>query len=249
MTFEPSKLEPSPRVRRVEAEAHRCLSECAAALHLAELPIPIPVEQWIEKPLGIDFGIADLSEYGPDVLGATFIDSNEILVSETLVNTPTRLRFTAAHELGHFRLHADQERHFRETVSQGPGSPIQIERQADRFAAAFLMPLHTVMPGVLNALDYYGLDHEVCTVMMSEPCGEADWLWRRRVLPRLTQSFEVSLAAMVHRLTELRLPDGRPLMPSQIRSNALATSTVAVDHFIIEDGFPVPAPQAKDPTA
>lgn len=247
MTFQPFELEPSPRVRRVEGEAHHCLTECAEALGLAEVPLPIPVERWIEKPLGIDFGIADLSEYGPDVLGATFIDSNEILVSETLVNIPTRLRFTAAHELGHFRLHADQRRHFTESVSGGPGSPIQIERQADRFAAAFLMPLDAVMPRVLDALDFYKLDHEVCTVMLSEPCGEGDWLWRRCVLPRLTRAFDVSLAAMVHRLTELRLPDGRPLMPSQIRSYALATSALAMGHFVVEDGFPVPAPKAQDP--
>jgi len=246
MTFEPGILEPSPKVRRVEETARACIDTCLEGLELDGVPLPIPVERWIERPLGIDYGIADLSEYGPDVLGATFIDRNEILVSETLVSTPSRLRFTAAHELGHFRLHASKHRHFRETASQGPGSPIQIERQADRFAAAFLMPSDAVMPQVIRALDYFALDLDVCTVMLSEDCDEADWLWRHRVLPRLTAAFDVSLAAMTHRLTELRLPDGRPLLHSHVRTRLLRSSDTSAPRFVVRDGIPVP-PAEKGP--
>jgi len=248
VTLDPAILEPSPKVRRVEHAARACIDTCLEGLELDEMPLPIPVERWIERPLGIDYGIADLSEYGPDVLGATFIDRNEILVSETRVSTPSRLRFTAAHELGHFRLHASKQTHFRETLSQGPGSPIQIERQADRFAAAFLMPADAVMPQVHSTLEYFGLDTEVCTVMLAEDCDEAHWLWRNRVLPRLTARFEVSLAAMLHRFTELRLPDGRPFLPAQVRSRLLQGDGEPGPRVVVEDGIPIPLPQeATDP--
>ncbi len=238
MTFLPTILEPSPRVRRVERAANDCIDACLDALRTDECPLPIPVERWIEKPLGIQFGIADLSEYGPDVLGATFIDENEILVSEKLVKNTARLRFTAAHELGHFRLHASVQRHFRETSSQGPGSPIQIERQADRFAAAFLMPADAVMPEVQHACEYFALDPEACCAKLIEDCEESDWLWRKRILPRLTRAFDVSLAAMLHRFSELRLPDGRPFIPSQVRSRLLRSENPTEPEIVVRDGVP-----------
>ncbi|MEQ9094930.1 MAG: ImmA/IrrE family metallo-endopeptidase [Phycisphaerales bacterium] len=234
------QLEPSPTVRRVEQAARECIEECVEQLGADSVALPVPVERWIEHPLGIQYGISDLSAYGPDVLGATFIESNEILVSETLLKSPARLRFTAAHELGHFRLHGSIRTSFHETATVGPGSPLQIERQADRFAAAFLMPLDHVMPSVTQALNYFDLDPFVCTVILSEDCSESEWLWRHRVLPRLTTAFEVSLAAMVHRLTELRLPDGRPVLPPRFQQRLLRTDATSPDDFTVRGGLPVP---------
>lgn len=246
MTFERVILEPSPRVRRVEELANECIDQCMDALGIDECPLPIPVENWIERPLSIHFGIADLTEYGPDVLGATFIDANEILVSDKLVSNPARLRFTAAHELGHYRMHGSQQTHFRETESQGPGSPIQIERQADRFAAAFLMPADAVLPEVLHALKYFDLDIERCSTMLTEDSAESSWLWRHRILPRLTQAFEVSVAAMLHRFTELRTPEGRPFMPSQVRSRLLTANPTEVA-LVVRDGVPRPTEATNSP--
>lgn len=51
------------------------------------------------------------------------------------------MRFTAAHEIGHFKLHLDQQM-FRDrslTAPGGPGRP-RVEQEADHFAACFLAP-------------------------------------------------------------------------------------------------------------
>ena len=62
--------------------------------------------------------------------------------------SPGRRRFTIAHELGHWRLHSEgadpQTRFCRTDEVEALGEPTRsgraIEREADRFAAALLMP-------------------------------------------------------------------------------------------------------------
>lgn len=51
------------------------------------------------------------------------------------------LRFTAAHEIGHWTLHAEQHM-FRDRALSAPGGPGRplIEQEADYFAACFLVP-------------------------------------------------------------------------------------------------------------
>lgn len=56
---------------------------------------------------------------------------------------PSRLRFDAAHELGHLIMHADVT----------PGSP-ELERQANRFAAAFLLPKESFLPECPSRLNW-----------------------------------------------------------------------------------------------
>ncbi len=86
--------------------------------------------------------------------------------------SPSRSRFDAAHELGHLVLHNDAS----------PGDP-SAERQADRFAAAFLMPAET-----------YGRE---CPTRLNWPC-----------LLDLKRRWRVSLAALVRRGRDLgRLSD------------------------------------------
>ena len=54
---------------------------------------------------------------------------------------PLRQRFTIAHELGHFLLgHGLGEEHQEETVDDVFDKPRPIEREANRFASALLMP-------------------------------------------------------------------------------------------------------------
>ncbi|WP_437480662.1 ImmA/IrrE family metallo-endopeptidase [Sorangium sp. So ce1014] len=62
---------------------------------------------------------------------------------------PSRVRYDAAHELGHLVMHVDVT----------PGSP-ELERQANRFAAAFLLPRESFLPecpGWLNWDHFYEL--------------------------------------------------------------------------------------------
>jgi Zn-dependent peptidase ImmA (M78 family) len=56
---------------------------------------------------------------------------------------PTRVRFDAAHELGHLVMHADAN----------PGNP-ELERQANRFAGAFLIPRESFLMECPRRLDW-----------------------------------------------------------------------------------------------
>jgi Zn-dependent peptidase ImmA (M78 family)/DNA-binding XRE family transcriptional regulator len=81
-----------------------------------------------------------------DQLGAETLDSlSEFVATEgrpyivigTDKGTPARWRFDAAHELAHIVLHA----HVSPELFSKPGYHKEIEAQAHRFAAAFLLPL------------------------------------------------------------------------------------------------------------
>lgn len=142
----------------IERRAESCVRHCLSQLSLTQVPLPIPIDNWIEGPLNLRFGIEDLSRFGEDVLGASFVSQREILVSESLLNNEGRFRFTIAHELGHFILHANLNVHFRDTHAEPNQKPEAIEREADRFAAAFLMPRDVVIQSLLiycqsNAID------------------------------------------------------------------------------------------------
>lgn len=56
---------------------------------------------------------------------------------------PSRLRYDAAHELGHLIMHVDV----------APGNP-ELERQANRFAAAFLLPRDSFLPECPSRLNW-----------------------------------------------------------------------------------------------
>jgi len=89
-----------------------------------------------------------------------------------------RLRFTIAHEIGHFLLHPE-----RAVAERGGATSVataRFEREADQFAAELLMPAPFVRQAVLED----GLD-----------------------VDRLADRFEVSLGAMRQRLRRLGLAE------------------------------------------
>lgn len=80
-----------------------------------------------------------LGMFGNGTAGMLDRKSNSVLLS--FKQTFESLRFTAAHEVGHFKLHPDQQM-FRDrslTEPGGPGRP-RVEQEADYFAACFLAP-------------------------------------------------------------------------------------------------------------
>ena len=89
----------------IEGRAWACLERCRRKLGLDEIPIPVPVEDWIEGPLGIRLSYADLSRCGAELEGGASISDNEITIDEGATKHEGRLRFTCAHELGHLVLH------------------------------------------------------------------------------------------------------------------------------------------------
>ena len=189
------------------------IAQVIVAGSLKELPIPIPVEQWIEAPLAIRFGVSDLSHLGRDVLGAAFISEGEILVSETLLSNEGRYRFTCAHELGHFILHGHLSRAFRDTTVE-PGTRGDCEHEADRFGAAFLMPVTVVMQEFFDVCADRRIDPGRLTAALMESAAETQTVWKRIILPAVTRKFKVSLSAAVFRFRELVLPNGTPFIPA-----------------------------------
>lgn len=115
---------------------------------------PIPVDDIIEKFLGVSLEIVDLkAKLGTDdVLGAAYFDEKIIRVDASLLEQEGRLCFTMAHEVGHWQLHrplyemnkmsapmfgnAASAPSFLCRSSQKPPA----EYQADMFAAYLLMP-------------------------------------------------------------------------------------------------------------
>ena len=212
MTTEvPTKLFKPRRGGRVtDRRAWNCLERCRRILGLKQLPLPIPVEEWIESPLGIRFGFGDLSHLGDGVLGAAFVREREILIDERVLDHDGRYRFTCAHELGHIVLHQSVGRRFLERGLDVTFSSNRYERQADRFAAAFLLPLPRLERLVVEALAERSLKRADCVYMLMQPTTESEWLWRYCVLPKLTTCFGVSLSAAIYRCADLQTQITKP---------------------------------------
>lgn len=112
---------------------------------------PIPVEDIIERGLGLTLAFSDLRGRLslPDVLGATFVGRKTICIDESLDRPGTggRLYFTCAHEAGHWVLHRRMISEACRGNSAGgrifcrrKDAKKPLEWQADYFAACLLMP-------------------------------------------------------------------------------------------------------------
>lgn len=119
--------------------------------------VPVPIEDIADSHVGLlvrdvddlanALGAAELAG-GQSLSGLLLPSLGEIWVHAVdSRDWPTRRRFTIAHELGHWVLHRDRERSvFCRAASVGYGdgedeaATILIEREANTFAAAVLMP-------------------------------------------------------------------------------------------------------------
>ena len=80
------------------------------ALAKYEVKPPIPVEDIIERYLGLSLLYNDLTKvFGREVLGAVYAESRAICINERLFESSSegRLVFTIAHEVGHWVLHRE----------------------------------------------------------------------------------------------------------------------------------------------
>ncbi len=204
-------LVPKAQIHSIETKAVQCIDQCCQKLGLDQVPLPIPVEDWIEGPLGIRFGIEDLSHLGQGVLGAANVREREILISQDLTHEG-RLRFTCGHELGHIVLHAKVHQVFHDTQVDAWQKTLRYEHQADRFAAAFLMPIPLLARELIQICKGRNLDMTACLTELLRGVDESAWLWKKVFLPAITRRFGVSLSAAVHRFADLSLTDGKPLL-------------------------------------
>lgn len=111
---------------------------------------PVPIDEIIREiglPLGYEALADNISGYIERQNG-----SYRIVVNSN--HAPTRRRFTAAHELGHYVFHRDllgegvgDNRAYRTEGTERPNANIRPihERQANSFAANVLMPRHRLM--------------------------------------------------------------------------------------------------------
>ena len=204
-------LVPKARIRRIESKAVECIDQCREKLGLDQIPLPIPIEDWIEGPLGIRFGIEDLSHLGEGVLGAADVCDREILISQDLSHEG-RFWFTCGHELGHIILHGKVRQVFHDKQVDAWQKTRRYEHQADRFAAAFLMPIPLLARELIRICNDRRLDTRVCLTELLRGADEAAWLWKKVFLPQVTKRFGVSLSAAIHRFADLCLTDGKPLL-------------------------------------
>ncbi|EMK01214.1 MULTISPECIES: ImmA/IrrE family metallo-endopeptidase [unclassified Leptospira] len=103
-------------------------------------------------------------------------DLRPLILADTIKDSPGRLRFSIAHELGHLFLHRNLSDRF---VFEKQHK--EIETQANLFAAAFLMPLESFTERV----HFYGTTMED--------------------IIRLKKEWRVSITAIIHRMSDLKL--------------------------------------------
>lgn len=208
-------FEPRRGLRTADRRAWACLERCRTRLKLDSIPLPVPVENWIEGPLQIRLGFRDLSYIGPGLLGAAFVREREILVDPQTLKNEARCRFTCAHELGHVVLHARAAREFHDAFDYSFDQRSRFEREANQFAAAFLMPLPFVERGFAEICREQGVDPAKLVARLMFESPESEHLWRSRVLPEFCHRFGVSATAAVIRFAGIQpcIPQSRPVMP------------------------------------
>ena len=163
------------------------------------LTTPIPIEDIAEHFLGYSIDITDEGLFSdPKLLGGIDFEKNLILVNASIEHHDGRYAFTVAHEIAHHTLHREtfmKSRAFDENeilCREAAGKP-QIEVEADRFAAALLMPSQAIR----DALKVLPLKPKVLTI------GQAHGLASELVK---NGSFDnVSNSAMINRLIDLKV--------------------------------------------
>lgn len=231
---------------KVELAAQAVIRTCVERLGLDETPLPIPIDDWIERPLGYRFSVASEEEMGAGVLGIARRTEREILVSETLLGHEGRYRFTCAHELGHMTLHSaggGLSDHYRDEVMPHPAGAPEVEREADRFAAAMLMPID-LLPGLFASVAVEKRLHPSCFDLLRGGDVRATWLWRRCFIPALAERFAVSTQAMVYRCREVRLPRQKRLLKPSLIPLLIAPEesleALSLDALALHEGELVP---------
>jgi Zn-dependent peptidase ImmA (M78 family) len=155
---------------------------------------PILVENIAEQFLGYSIDITDEGLFSnPKLLGGISFETDTIFVNASIEDHEGRYNFTIAHEIGHHVLHREifcngvniEDKILCREVSSKP----LVEQQADRFAAALLMP----RKDMINAT----------SGQQSKSIYEA--LKVARSVQRKLKIDNVSVSAIINRLKDLNL--------------------------------------------
>lgn len=230
----------------IEKDAQALLADYARERGMP-IEAPISIDDIIEKHLKIGIEFDDTHRlfgvprsgigFDPDILGAIFFDQKRIVIDESLdpdanPGREGRYRYTAAHEVGHWRLHRamfakDPAQTSLLEPNAEPGvicrtsqAKERIEFQADLYASCVLMPRKLVFDAwdeafpdrkqrVLEPLD--GFAHSFIEVPRDRPLSltannpKFDDLALERFAKPFAEKFLVSSIAMRIRLERLGL--------------------------------------------
>ena len=167
--------------------------------------VPVRAEVIAEQFLEYTIEITNEGIFSdPECLGGIVFNENCIKINSTVENHEGRYNFTIAHEIGHHVLHRDiyLEQRVNENnriICREAGDKPLVEQQADRFAAALLMPKEEVSAAF--ALVGEG------SLPTSTPTTKALRALANKVVV-IGGFSNVSNTAMVNRLVDLRLVSG-----------------------------------------
>jgi len=180
---------PAARIHHAERHAAGILER------LGVRAAPIPVEK-IALQLGL---VVERAVLGDDVSGLLVVQDGRGVIGVNTTQSPTRQRFTIAHELGHFVLHPKAmpvfiDKSFLKPYfsafrnSASSTGEDRLEREANSFAASLLMPAKLV--------------HEAIRELQVDLADDDE-------VEILAKRFQVSRQAMSFRLANLAHLDER----------------------------------------
>ena len=155
---------------------------------------------------------------GYKYLGRCDVRRKHILIDRSLQHDDPRFVFTLAHELGHLYLHQKVDLEALALGSEGITDSSRdlvthrieaarprtlLEWQANRFAAAVLVPSQTLGMGLEAVQRTLGITRRLGSVWLDRQ--PATWRDYRRIVDGLSERFHVSRAVVRYRLQELGL--------------------------------------------
>ena len=131
----------TPDIRNEDIETHA--NELLSGYFESEqkpMSLPIPVEEIAEFYLGYTLTYTTDGVFSdPNVLGGICFNTDTIFTNLSVESHEGRHAFTIAHEIGHHVLHKQYYTEQNELLCRNQDKP-NYELQADRFAAALLLP-------------------------------------------------------------------------------------------------------------
>lgn len=137
--------------------------------------------------LASDFSIKIIEKsLSNEISGLLIIKDGNVVIGVDSDQSIQRKRFTVAHELGHYFLHRQFKHTFVDEVFARSGNSNQIEREANAFAAALLMP-KALIQRAITSNNWNNIDDEEINA--------------------LSKKFNVSGVSMTYRLVNLNIID------------------------------------------
>ncbi len=208
--------QPDQRLRQAEIESAKTLNWCRERLGLASIPIPVPIEAWVEQVMGLRLSVEVVSEIVPDAEGLGNPLTGEITIAPFVAEDDRRFRFVCAHELGHILLHADSPRVFMTGSHAATAIHDVQERQADHFAACLLMPEIELLDAIIEILRMQRLELEPTIERLIAGDRQVEPLWERALIPGLAERMLAPADQVIGRLVRLHFRNSRSFMPPHV---------------------------------